>query len=111
MISDEDKAILQCRANKIFKVIRDFEILFPDEFRKCGISRCGHCAGSGFEDKHQMTNCIYCGGMGYKGFEKIRGDFVCRTCNGYGCRRCKNEGIVDWVTHATGNDITEGKYI
>ena len=73
MILDEEyEATLQCRANKIFQIIKNFETLFPDEFRRSGINKCGHCSGSGFEDKHQMTNCSYCGGMGYKGFERIQ---------------------------------------
>lgn len=108
---DEQKASLQCRANQTFKIIKNFERLFPDEFSKCGIKKCGHCAGSGFEDKHQMTNCNYCGGMGYKGFEKIQGEFICRACNSYGCKKCNHRGLVDWVTHARGSDITKEKYI
>jgi len=102
MISDEDKII---RSNRIFKTIKNFEILFPDEFDKCGINKCGHCRGSGFADIHQMSNCTHCGGMGYKGFERIQGEFVCRTCNGYGCNKCRGAGTVDWIKHANGSDI------
>jgi len=105
MISDTHKYQIQHRANKIFKVIRDFETLFPDEFRKCGINSCGHCGGTGIADRHQLTVCVNCGGMGYKGFEKIEGDFVCRSCNGYACDICNHTGIVDWITHANGSDM------
>jgi DnaJ-class molecular chaperone len=102
----------ETRSNKIFKVIKEFERMFPEELRKCDINQCGHCSGTGYNDKHQLDFCDWCGGMGYKGFKKIQGEFVCRTCNGCGCRRCDNNGIVDWVTHANGRDIIRGeKYI
>lgn len=99
----------QLRSNRIFKVIRDFETMFYDEFQKCGIKKCGHCNGKGF-DKHLTNMCLNCGGMGYTGFKRINGEFVCRSCNGYGCSMCNSRGIVDWVTHARGSDIMEEKY-
>ena len=112
MISDKHRYDMQTRSNKIFKTIKDFEIMFPDEFKQTGIHKCDHCSGSGFEDKHQMINCSYCGGMGYKGFEQISGHFICRSCNAYGCDNCNCTGIVDWVTHANGSDLmSKGKYI
>ena len=99
-------------ANRIFKVIRDFENLFSEELEKCNINKCGHCGGSGLKDKHQLTYCTYCGGVGYVGFERIAGKFVCRACNGSGCKRCKYKGMVDWITHANGSDIMRGeKYL
>lgn len=99
-----DNIILQDRSNKIFKTIQDFEFLFAEEFEKCGINKCGHCNATGFTDKHMTSQCSNCGGMGYIGFEKLRGEFVCRTCNGYGCIICDYKGTVDWVTHATNFD-------
>jgi len=99
------------RVNMILKTIRNFERLFPEELRKCDINRCGHCDGTGLKDRQQMTFCDWCGGIGYKGFEKIEGESVCRTCNAYGCKKCKYKGTVDWITHATGSDITREKYI
>lgn len=102
------------RANRILTVIKDFENLFPDEFMKCDIKRCGHCGGTGLKNKHCLDEfCTLCGGIGYRGFEKIQGDFVCRTCNGSGCGKCNNLGIVDWVAHANGSDIMKKgeKYI
>jgi len=95
----------QTRANRIFKIIKDFENLFPDEFRKCGINKCGHCEGTGIGNKHSMSLCTYCGGMGYRGFEKIGDEFICRGCNAYGCPKCNQTGIVDWCSHARGNDL------
>jgi DnaJ-class molecular chaperone len=100
----------QRKSNKIFETIRNFETLFPEEFQKCDIHKCGHCKGTGLKNTHTIEHCSYCGGMGYRGFEKIDGEFVCRTCNGYGCVHCNN-GIVDWVNHARGTDIVKGKYI
>ncbi len=101
----------QSRSNRIFTVIRNFETIFPDEFEKCGIKKCGHCEATGFSNKSAMFMCNWCGGMGYKGFEKIDGEFICRTCNGYGCDNCSEMGTVDWVKHANGRDIAKGKVI
>ncbi len=106
-----DEIEQQTRSNRIFTVIKNFEILFPDEFEKCGIEKCGHCNATGILNKSSMVICNYCGGMGYRGFEKLDGEFVCRTCNGYGCDSCNKIGTVDWVKHANGSDITKGKYI
>lgn len=99
------------RSNRIYTIIKNFETTFPDEFEKCGIKKCGHCGNSGFSNVHQMNPCAHCGGMGYFGFEKIEGEFVCRSCNGFGCRKCNQSGTVDWVTHASGSDILKGKYL
>ena len=94
----------QDRSNKIFKTIQDFEFLFPAEFEKCGIKKCGHCNAKGFTDNGLQNHCLNCGGMGYVGFKKLRGEFVCRTCNGYGCSRCDYKGTVDWIVHARNSD-------
>jgi len=100
------------RTNNIFKIIRNFECMFFDEFQKCGISRCEVCDGTGLKSKTQMTLCSFCGGIGYLGFEKITGEFVCRTCNGGGCDRCNKKGTVDWIAHANGRYlIGDDKYI
>lgn len=104
MIVDHSSSAMQ-RANKIFKTIKDFESLFPEEFEKTSIRQCGHCNGTGFSDKSLQNQCSNCGGMGYVGFKKIYGAHVCRACNAYGCTYCNNEGVVDWVTHATGADV------
>ena len=99
------------RIHGIIKAIKKFESLFPEEFRKCDINRCGHCDGTGLEDKHQMIWCGWCWGVGYKGFKKIEGESICRTCNSYGCMKCEFKGTVDWIAYAIGSDISKGKYI
>ena len=93
----------------IFKVIKNFEDLFFEEFQKCDIKRCGHCNGTGLRDKYSLQFCNYCGGIGYKGFKKLKGHHVCRSCNGIGCEMCKNKGTVDWTIHATGRDFPQNK--
>lgn len=90
--------------NFIFKTIKNFENLFFDEFQKCDIKRCDYCNGTGLKDKHSLKYCSICGGMGYTGFKKLWGHYVCRSCNGAGCAICKNKGTVDWAVHATGRD-------
>lgn len=93
------------QSNRIFKTIKDFEKMFPDEFSLCNIKKCGHCSGTGVANKHSLEMCNVCGGIGYKGFERIHGEFVCRACNGSGCQTCQYKGTVDWITHANGKDI------
>ena len=95
------------RTNKIFNVIKSFENLFREEFEKCDIKKCGHCKGTGLRSPHDVSgdHCSICGGMGYKGFKKLAGQHVCRTCNGGGCHLCNFKGTVDWTTYATGRDI------
>lgn len=108
MTSESQQMKNENRANRIFQVIKDFASLFPEEFEKCDIKKCGHCGGTGLKDIHHNIFCDFCGGMGYIGFKKIRGNFVCRACNGYGCRRCNHDGTVDWITHANGGDTIGG---
>jgi len=103
-----DEHRLQSRSNHIFKTIQTFERLFPDEFEKCGIKQCGHCNATGISNKHSLEHCSNCGGMGYVGYEKLHGEHVCRSCNGYGCGMCNYNGTVDWVTHARSSDIIPG---
>ena len=97
----------QARSNKIFRIINDFMNLFPEEFEKCDIEKCESCKATGFTDQSLQRQCMSCGGMGFVGYEKLYGEFVCRMCNGYGCGSCKNTGVVDWVTHARGSEITK----
>jgi len=104
-----DSVQLQTRSNKIFRIINDFANLFPDEFEKCDIKKCGHCNAVGFTDASLQNFCSNCGGMGYVGFEKLYGEFVCRGCNGYGCGKCEEKGVVDWVTHARCTDTPKHK--
>jgi len=99
------------RVNRIFKIVKDFENLFPEEFKKCNIKKCGHCGGTGISNKHSLNYCVYCGGIGYTGFKKINGEFVCRSCNGFGCSLCNQKGLVDWITHLRGGDLSKAKYI
>jgi hypothetical protein len=95
------------RANKIYKTIKEFAELFPDEFNKCSIKSCGHCNNTGLYNKQPNIMCDNCGGMGFVGFKKLNGRYVCRSCNGYGCNMCEYNGTVDWVEHAKGSDIME----
>lgn len=95
------------RSNYLFKTIRNFQDLFPDEFAKCDIKPCGHCNGTGIVNKASLEMCNVCGGIGYRGFVKIRDQFVCRSCNGSGCSKCMDAGVVDWVSHANGKDMPE----
>lgn len=93
------------RANRIFKILKEFSDMFPDEFEKCDIKKCGHCNNTGLQNKQTSLICDNCGGMGFVGFKKLYGKYVCRSCNAYGCDKCEYKGIVDWVDHVRGNDL------
>ena len=89
-------------------------------FKENDIIQCEKCEGSGLDyiksydkeadifcsswDTHNY--CDNCNGIGYKGFnDDIQIDllnFICRYCDGIGCERCNNAGIVDWVRHMMG---------
>lgn len=97
------------KTNDIFKTIKAFHEMFPDEFSKCDIKPCGHCNGTGIANKSSLIMCSICGGIGYRGFEKLRNQFVCRACNGGGCSTCNESGTVDWITHANGSDINTNR--
>ena len=92
-------------ANKLHGAIKNFEHYFPEEFVKTNISKCGHCNGTGLEDKSQIYFCWNCGGTGYVGYEKITKSYTCRYCNGSGCDICEYTGMVDWIIHANGRDV------
>ena len=95
--------------NNLHGAIKTFEYYFPEEFEKTDIKKCGHCNSTGLTDKSQMRFCENCGGTGFVGYEKIQNSYTCRSCNGGGCQLCKYVGMIDWVKHATGEDVKEGK--
>ena len=97
------------KSNSIFQTIRKFHEMCPEEFSKTGINPCGHCGGTGVIDKHILNFCSNCGGVGYIGFKRLYGQYVCRSCNGSGCQKCNNNGVVDWITHARGGDLYKDK--
>jgi len=103
--STEPTATQLNNTNNLHIIIKKFQTMFQEEFEKTGISSCGHCNGTGLGSKHHIIFCTNCGGVGYKGFEKLKGQFVCRSCNGSGCRKCGMMGFVDWIDHARGNDL------
>ena len=81
-----------------------------NEFVKTEIKSCGHCNGTGLFNKSDMNDfCDECHGVGFTGFDHLGNDFVCRSCNGIGCKKCEEKGIVDWIAHAMGSDLGEGK--
>lgn len=99
------KAIHNDNRTRIFKIIKDFEDLFPEEFEKTNIKKCGHCGGTGLKKSTgNYYYCSICGGLGYKGFSKIQGKYVCRSCHTNGCGKCNYKGYVDWVTYIVGGD-------
>jgi len=96
------------RTNKFINIIKSFEYYFKEEFDKCDIKKCGHCGGTGLKYKGCVDSyCEICGGMGYRGFKKLEGHFVCRNCNGGGCNLCNWNGVVDWIEHVTCKDISK----
>jgi hypothetical protein len=94
------------RINKIHQTIKSFSFMFPEEFEKCSIKKCGHCSGSGLKNKVDMDIfCSNCKGIGFIGFTKLYGEYICRSCNAAGCDICSKRGTVDWITHAMSSDL------
>jgi len=84
-------------------------------FLESKIKKCSSCNGTGLStslhsEGHSWDGTSYCGdckGIGYTGLSGgIQLDdlhYICSDCNGIGCSNC-NQGIVDWVTHARGEN-------
>jgi len=109
-----DKSVDESSLNIVHIIIKRFELLFPTEFRKTGIVKCGHCRGTGIKDFSRLEFCDYCGGIGYTGFDDKTRTYVCRRCNGSGCSFCNYSGLVDWVTYLLKKDLdkyAQGPYI
>jgi hypothetical protein len=91
-------------------IIRRFAEAFPKNFELTGIKPCKRCSGEGInvERNGRITfwqpgnYCQDCGGIGFIGIEEVYGMYVCKQCNGSGCKYCNNKGIVDWITNAMG---------
>lgn len=85
-------------------------------FKDSTINKCGHCNATGLSGTGKLVEggftwdtasyCSRCNGIGYIGIAghmKIdETHFICKHCDGIGCIRCKNEGLVDWVTNIMG---------
>ena len=108
------------RSNCIYKFLKNKS---EDYFEENDIIKCNQCNNTGLEhsklfDKDSktvitswdtMNYCSKCKGVGYilnnsyedeSQIDSI--NFVCKNCNGSGCRECDNTGIVDWVAHMVG---------
>ena len=94
-------------ANKIHTTIRFFKEMFPDEFEKTDIICCEKCNSVGYNsyDFRSSNICGNCKGIGFLGFEKIKGKYTCTICNGSGCNICHYEGWLDWVAAAMRPDL------
>lgn len=96
--------------DKIHTILTNFKFYFPDDFEKTSIKLCDKCEGSGLPCKpgkditywQPGTICEKCGGFGYKFTEMLNGQYVCRKCNGVGCKHCNSSGFTDWIAHAMG---------
>ena len=99
METEEKQELSESSLNIVHIVVKRFELLFPTEFRKTGIVKCGHCGGTGVKDYTKVYSdlemCDFCGGVGYTGFEVDTNSYVCRGCNGSGCSFCNYSGMVD----------------
>lgn len=85
-------------------------------FEETSISKCTKCEGIGLTHCGKMKDgsthwdaasfCEECNGIGYKGIAGTMSidllNFVCKRCDGIGCKKCNNSGIVDWVTNIMG---------
>lgn len=102
--------------DRLYPIIRNFREALPTAFENCGLVICDKCDGSGLPvrqlkdgdiDKITVwqpgTYCDKCKGYGVLGLEQVYDGYLCKNCNGSGCRICKNIGMVDWVSRAMGD--------
>lgn len=88
-------------------IIKRFREAFPVNFDKCGLEECSHCDGSGVPN-HKRGNeltywvpgnyCSHCSGFGVIGITRIYDEYLCKSCRGEGCDKCKHRGTVDWIS-------------
>jgi len=93
--------------NEIHLSFKKFEENFPSEFKLTGITRCGHCNGTGLNPENKQTACLKCMSVGYMGFKSIKEETICPDCNSTGrkvelnhvadCKTCLGSGRLDWV--------------
>ena len=89
-------------------IIKRFKEAFPVNFNKCGLEECSRCGGSGVPVNPERPNeitywvpgtyCVDCNGFGVIGITRIFDEYLCKSCRGEGCEKCKHRGTVDWIS-------------
>ena len=100
------------RANTFHDFLRKQSLEY---FIETGITTCSPCGATGLKASKipggdytwdTASFCDECNGIGYKGLAGgIQVDlihFICKKCDGIGCSKCDQMGIVDWVTNIMG---------
>lgn len=98
--------------DRLHVIVKNFREAFPDNFENSGLKICPNCQGTGLPVKkgensditfwEPGTYCDSCSGIGFLGAERIYNKYLCKFCKGNGCKKCRDSGLVDWVTHAMG---------
>jgi len=98
--------------DQVHSILKNFEAAFSDELKKTEIKRCKICDGSGLNvcrGNDKTINiwvpgeyCKSCRGFGYTGFDRVYDSYICKSCNGKGCDKCSNTGMIDWVKNVMG---------
>lgn len=98
--------------DKIHSIIKNFENALPEQFEETSIAKCEKCNGSGlkvFRGSDQTISvwqpgdyCKSCRGFGYTGFDRVYNSYICKSCNGKGCSKCDDTGMIDWVRNIMG---------
>ena len=70
--------------------------------------KCEKCSGTGLEGVNGFDGsyswdgvsfCDHCNGIGYIMFKNTVLLKKCSYCDGAGCDKCNNQGILDWVQY------------
>jgi DnaJ-class molecular chaperone len=94
--------------NELHATFKHLEANYPGEFKLAGLTRCGHCNGTGLKLQNLEVACVECVGVGYVGFKSIEEETVCPDCNSTGkklemdnhvtdCKTCRGAGRLDWI--------------
>ena len=98
------------RSNTIYNYLKNQSIEFLEEHN---LSYCKACNGRGIMiTQTNMWNgtdfCEECKGFGFQGLDFLNGFqisdslYICKNCDGLGCSKCNEKGVVDWISHAMG---------
>jgi len=100
------------RANRFHSFLKKQNLAY---FIETGITTCNDCYATGLRATKSLSGdfswdttsfCDICNGIGYMGLAGGMQidllNYICKHCEGIGCSKCDQKGIVDWVSHAMG---------
>jgi len=101
------------RANRFHVILKSKDAEYFKENKITPCEKCNNTGLGGYFENYDGTKgwdttsyCDECNGIGFKGvsngFQVDLTNYICRLCDGIGCKECNYTGVVDWITHMMG---------